>query len=39
DSPFWVLGMFLAIDILFQGLNYLTFASAIKQLPHSSTVI
>ncbi len=39
DSPFWVLGMFLAIDILFQGINYLTFASAIKQLPHSSTVI
>ncbi|MGL5157767.1 MAG: HdeD family acid-resistance protein, partial [Acinetobacter junii] len=22
-----------------QGINYLTFASAIKQLPHSSTVI
>jgi uncharacterized membrane protein HdeD (DUF308 family) len=39
DSPFWVLGMFLAIDILFQGINYLTFASAIKQLPHSSTTI
>ena len=37
DSPFWVLGMFLAIDILFQGINYLTLASAIKQLPHSST--
>ena len=39
DSPFWVLGMFLAIDILFQGINYLTFASAIKQLPDSSTTV
>lgn len=38
-SPFWVLGMFLAIDILFQGVNYLTFANAIKQLPHSSTAV
>ncbi|WP_109439638.1 HdeD family acid-resistance protein [Acinetobacter haemolyticus] len=38
-SPFWVLGMFLAIDILFQGINYLTFANAIKQLPHSSTTV
>ena len=39
DSPFWVLGMFLAIDILFQGINYLSFAGAIKQLPHSSTTV
>ncbi|MCH7308250.1 HdeD family acid-resistance protein [Acinetobacter sp. NIPH 1852] len=39
SSPFWVLGMFLAIDILFQGINYLTFAGAIKQLPHSSTAV
>ena len=38
-SPFWVLGMFLAIDILFQGINYLSFAGAIKQLPHSSTTV
>ncbi|WP_445114929.1 HdeD family acid-resistance protein [Acinetobacter sp. WZC-1] len=36
DSPFWVLGLFLGIDILFQGINYLTFAAAIKQIPPSS---
>ncbi|OTG84776.1 HdeD family acid-resistance protein [Acinetobacter sp. ANC 4648] len=36
DSPFWVLGLFLAIDILFQGVNYLTFAAAIKKIPPSS---
>ncbi|RZJ90008.1 MAG: HdeD family acid-resistance protein [Chryseobacterium sp.] len=39
DAPFWVLGMFLAMDILFQGINYLTFASTIKQLPPSSTTV
>jgi len=39
DSPFWVLGMFLAIDIIFQGINYLTLANSIKQLPHSSTTV
>ncbi|WP_130804158.1 HdeD family acid-resistance protein [Acinetobacter ihumii] len=37
DAPFWVLGLFLAVDILFQGINYLTLASAIKHLPDSST--
>ncbi|WP_218665525.1 HdeD family acid-resistance protein [Acinetobacter sp. Colony158] len=37
DAPFWVLGLFLAVDILFQGINYLSLASAIKHLPHSST--
>ena len=37
DAPFWVLGLFLAIDILFQGINYLTLAFYIKhQLPKSS---
>ncbi|MCH4244891.1 HdeD family acid-resistance protein [Acinetobacter gerneri] len=34
-SPFWVLGMFLAIDMLFQGINYLTLAAAIKRVPPS----
>lgn len=37
DAPFWVLGLFLAIDILFQGVTYLTLASYIRyQLPPSS---
>ena len=36
DSPFWVLGLFLGVDILFQGVNYLTFAAAIKQIPPAS---
>lgn len=36
DSPFWVLGLFLAVDILFQGVNYLTFAAAIKKIPPAS---
>ena len=37
DAPFWVLGLFLAVDILFQGINYLTFASYIKHdVPPSS---
>lgn len=36
DSPFWVLGLFLAVDLLFQGVNYLTFAMAIKKIPPSS---
>ncbi|MGE8540301.1 MAG: HdeD family acid-resistance protein [Acinetobacter sp.] len=37
DAPFWVLGLFLAVDILFQGINYLTFASYIKkEVPPSS---
>ena len=36
DAPLWVLGMFLGIDILFQGVNYLTFAAAIKQIPPAS---
>lgn len=36
-APFWVLGMFLAVDILFQGINYLTLASYIKhEVPKSS---
>lgn len=40
DAPFWVLGMFLAIDILFQGINYLSLASYIRRkLPESSTTI
>ena len=33
DAPFWVLGLFLAVDILFQGVNYLTLAAAIKRIP------
>jgi uncharacterized membrane protein HdeD (DUF308 family) len=38
DAPFWVLGLFLAIDILFQGINYLSLASYIKNdVPKSST--
>ncbi len=37
DAPFWVLGLFLAIDVLFQGINYLTLASYIKrEVPQSS---
>lgn len=37
DAPFWVLGMFLAIDILFQGINYLSLASYIRrEVPKSS---
>ena len=36
DAPFWVLGLFLAVDILFQGVNYLTFAAAIKRIPPAS---
>lgn len=36
DSPFWVLGLFLAVDILFQGMNYLSLAAAIKHMPQSS---
>jgi uncharacterized membrane protein HdeD (DUF308 family) len=36
DSPFWVLGLFLGVDILFQGVNYLTFAAAIKNIPPAS---
>ena len=36
DAPFWVLGLFLAVDILFQGVNYLTLAAAIKRISKSS---
>ncbi|OTG85647.1 hypothetical protein B9T31_10830 [Acinetobacter sp. ANC 4558] len=37
DAPFWVLGLFLAMDILFQGINYLSLASYIKRdVPKSS---
>jgi len=37
DASFWVLGLFLAVDLLFQGINYLTLASYIKrELPPSS---
>ena len=37
DPPFWVLGLFLAVDILFQGINYLTLASYIRRkVPNSS---
>lgn len=37
EAPFWVLGLFLAVDILFQGINYLTLASYIKrEVPKSS---
>lgn len=40
DAPFWVLGLFLAVDILFQGINYLTLASYIKHdVPKSSADI
>ena len=37
DAPFWVLGLFLAMDILFQGINYLRLASYIRrEVPKSS---
>lgn len=36
EAPFWVLGLFLAVDILFQGINYLTLASYIKEVQKSS---
>lgn len=40
DAPFWVLGLFLAMDILFQGINYLSLASYIRQkLPESSVSV
>lgn len=40
DAPFWVLGMFLAIDILFQGIHYLRLASYIRRkLPEPSATI
>lgn len=39
DAPFWVLGLFLAVDVLFQGVNYLSIASVIKKLPESSKTV
>ncbi|AOA57783.1 HdeD family acid-resistance protein [Acinetobacter larvae] len=37
DAPAWVLGLFLAMDILFQGINYLGLASYIRlYVPKSS---
>lgn len=40
DAPFWVLGMFLAIDILFQGIHYLKLASYIRRkLPEASVTV
>ena len=40
SAPFWVLGLFLAMDILFQGINYINLSSYIKyQLPKSSANI
>ena len=40
DAPFWVLGLFLAIDILFQGIHYLSLASYIRRkLPETSVSI
>lgn len=39
DAPFWVLGLFLAVDLLFQGVNYLTLASYIRRkVPQSSAL-
>ncbi|ALH95104.1 HdeD family acid-resistance protein [Acinetobacter equi] len=39
-APFWVLGLFLAMDVLFQGINYLSLASYIKNdVPKSSADI
>lgn len=39
SAPFWILGFFLAIDLLFQGLNYLSFAAYIKQHVPEVTMI
>ncbi|WP_216935297.1 MULTISPECIES: HdeD family acid-resistance protein [unclassified Acinetobacter] len=40
DAPFWVLGLFLAVDILFQGINYLMLASYIRrEVPKSSSEV
>lgn len=39
DAAFWILGMFLAMDVLFQGINYLTIANVIKNIPESSKTI
>ena len=36
NAAFWVFGMFLSVDMLFQGINFLGFAAAIKQIPPSS---
>ena len=39
DAPVWVLGLFLAVDVLFQGISYLNLAYVIGQLPTSSTTV
>lgn len=38
-APFWVFGLFLAIDVLFQGIEYLRLAYVIAQLPKSAETV
>ena len=40
DAPFWILGFFLAFDLLFQVLNYLSFSAYIKhRVPQRSQTV
>lgn len=40
DGPFWILGVFLAVDVLFQGISYLSFAAYVKHyLPQQSQTV
>lgn len=40
DGPFWILGLLLAVDVLFQGLSYLSFAAYIThRLPQAAKFI
>lgn len=32
SAPFWILGLFLATDMIFQGINYLALSGAAKKL-------
>ncbi|WP_111895238.1 HdeD family acid-resistance protein [Acinetobacter sp. MB5] len=39
NTAFWLLGFCLALDLFFQGINYLNLAAVIKQIPPSSADI
>ncbi|WP_374252203.1 HdeD family acid-resistance protein [Acinetobacter brisouii] len=36
NAAFWLLGLCLALDLLFQGINYLSLAAVIQRIPPSS---
>lgn len=38
SSAFWLLGFCLALDLLFQGVNYLTLAEVIRGIPPGSSI-